>query len=415
MNQVRNAERIMRGVGELFLNSMKFANNVNRSYSDEFAKEGGKVGYTVNARLPQRYRVNKGQALVISPVNDNIVPITITDQAHIGLEFSMASLTLEIEDYKKRYIAPAVEALVNQLDFDGLQRMYQEVWNTVGTPGVVPGSTGTLPQAAMAPYLAANTKLTSFGIGVAGRIAILSPAMHASLMSGVSQLFSPASQIASNFKTGMFGGAALGIEEWYMDQNLAVHTVGALGGAPQVNGAGQTGTTLLVKNATANVVGFWKKGDVIQLTGVYGVNSMNYQSIGILQDFVVQADVDTTAGGLATVSIKPALSTSGTSQTVNAGAADSAPITTFGHVSAYANLPSPQGLIYNPDAFACVMVDLEMPGGVWAAERIRNKALGIAVRFVKAYSVMTDQSPARLDIMYGWKAVRPEMAVRVAS
>jgi hypothetical protein len=415
MNNTVNPVAIMRGVGELFLNSMKFANNVNRSYSGEFADEGGKVGWTVNARLPQRYRVNKGQALVIQPINDNIVPITITDQAHVGLEFSMASLKLEIEDYQKRYIAPAVEALVNQLDFDGLQRMYQEVWNTVGTPGVVPGSTGTLPQAAMNTYLNANTKLTAIGIPIAGRIAILSPAMHASLMSGVAGLFSPAAQIAANFRTGQFAGAALGVEEWYMDQNLAVHTVGALGGTPLVNGANQTGSTVSIDGGTASITGYLKKGDVIQFAGVYAVNSMNYQSTGVLQDFVVQADVDTNGSGQASVNIKPSIITSGTNQTVTAAPADNAAVTVFGHASAYANLPSPQGLIYNPDAFALVMVDLEMPGGVWAAERIRNKALGIAVRFIKDYNVMTDQSPARVDILYGWKAVRPEMAVRIAS
>jgi hypothetical protein len=301
------------------------------------------------------------------------------------------------------------------LDFDGLQRMYQEVWNTVGTPGVVPGSTGTLPQAAMNTYLNANTKLTAIGIPIAGRIAILSPAMHASLMSGVAGLFSPAAQIAANFRTGQFAGAALGVEEWYMDQNLAVHTVGALGGTPLVNGANQTGSTVSIDGGTASITGYLKKGDVIQFAGVYAVNSMNYQSTGVLQDFVVQADVDTNGSGQASVNIKPSIITSGTNQTVTAAPADNAAVTVFGHASAYANLPSPQGLIYNPDAFALVMVDLEMPGGVWAAERIRNKALGIAVRFIKDYNVMTDQSPARVDILYGWKAVRPEMAVRIAS
>ncbi len=405
----------MRSVGELFLNSMKFANNVNRSYSDEFANEGGKIGWTVNARLPQRYRVNKGQALVMQPVNDNIVPITITDQAHIGLEFSMASLKLEIEDYKKRYIAPAVEALVNQLDFDGLQRMYQEVWNYAGTPGVTPGTTGTARDA-MLPYLAANTKLTAQGVPVAGRIAILSPGMQASLMAGMSGLFAPATALAANYRTGQFGGAALGVEEWYMDQNLATHTIGALGGTPLANAAtAQTGSSIIIDGATASVTGYWKKGDVIQFGGVYAVNSMNYQSTGVLADFVVTADADSDGSGNVTVNIKPAIVPSGTQQNVSAGVVNNAVVTTFGHASSYANIPSPQGLIYNPDAFALVMVDLDLPGGVWMSERIRNKALNIAVRFVKAYNVMTDQSPARLDIMYGYKAVRPEMAVRMVA
>ena len=95
--------------------------------------------------------------------------------------------------------------------------------------------------------------------------------------------------------------------------------------------------------------------------------------------------------------------------------ADNAAITIFSHATStqYAGVQSPQALMYRPEAYAMVMADLELPGGLWVAERISNKALGLAVRFLKDYNIYEDESPARCDILYGWKATRPEMGARV--
>jgi len=405
---------VMKQIGLRLVNNMRFANNVDRSYSDEFKQSGAKVGYTVNARLPQRYQVNKGQALNPQPVQDQIVPITLTDQANIGLEFSMASLTMEVDNYRERYIEPAVDSLINAVDFDGLSRMYKKTYMTSGTPGVVPGSTGTLPGAANMPYLAAGVKLSKGGVPSDGRIAILDPNMHAYLSSANFALFNPAAAISKAFRTGQFGNEALGISEWFMSQNVATHVVGPLGGTPQVDGV-QTGASILLKGFTSAAALRLREGDVIQFDAVYDINPLNYQSTGQLKDFVVLADVYGTSGGAATVPISPAIVTSGALQTCTTSPADSAAVTIFGHASTYASVSSPQALVYLPGAYALVFADLEKPGGLWVAERISNKALGIAVRFLKDYSIMTDQSPARVDLMYGWSAVRPDLGARVCS
>ena len=354
--------------------------------------------------MPQRYLVSKGQALVIQPVTDQIVPITLTDQAHVGIEFSMASLAMEVQDYSKRYIKPAVSALINQIDYDGLQRMYQAVAHTVGTPGVIPITNDI--------YLAAGVKLENAAVPDP-YIAMISPGMRAGIVNANLNVFNlPGGQ--ATFRKGQFAGEVLGIDEWHSTQNVPVHKVGPLGGVPLVNGALQTGGVLNTKGWTASGLRL-KKGDVIQLAGVNEVNPMNRQSVGTLQDFVVQADVSSDAGGLAAIPIWPSLIPSGQWQTVDASPADNAIITIFGHASQHANKQSPQGLVYHRDAFTLVMADLPLPGGVWAAERVSNKQLGVSVRFLKDYDIMTDQSPARLDVLYGWAALRPEMATRIAS
>ena len=414
-NSLVNPTWVMKQIGVRLVNSMRFAANVDKSYSDEFKQSGAKVGYTVNARLPQRYLVNKGQALNPQPIVDNLVQISLTDQANIGLEFSMASLTMEMDNYREKCIEPAIDALVNIVDFDGLNRMYKKVANTVGTPAVIPGSTGTLPGACNLIYAGAVAKLSKLGVPTTALKAMITPDMQMYLANANVTLMNPAAAIGALYKTGKVAGEALGISEYFMTQNVATHTVGLLGGTPQVDGIPTEGSSaILTKGWTSAGATRLLEGDVVQFAGCYEINALNYQQGQSLKDFVVSANVYETSGA-ATIPISPAMITTGAFATCSALPADNAVVTIFSHASSHTAKITPQGLVYAPGAFALVFADLEKPGGLWVAERISNRALGIAVRFLKDYSIMTDQSPARVDVLYGWAAVRPEMACRICS
>ena len=376
---------------------------------------GVKVGDTVKARLPQRYTVSTGAALVKQNVTDRTVDIAITDQKHVGIEFSAWSQTLEVNDYRKRYIDPATDAIVNDIDSTGLTRMTKKVFWTVGTPAVIPGSTGTLPQAANQVYGNAGVKLDNAAVPVDDRVAILSPAMHSYLANANNTVFNPAAAISDAFRKGMFASNVMGVDKWYKDQNVYTHTVGTLGGTPLINGANQTGASIVTDAWTSAVAVRLNEGDIIQFAGVYAVNPQSYASTGQLQDFTVLADASSDGSGNLTVSISPSIITSGAFQTVTGSPADNAAVTTFSHASTYAAASTPQGLIYHPDSFALVMADLVLPGGLWVAERISNKALGVAIRFLKGHNIDTDQTAARVDVAYGWAAVRAEMACRISS
>src|SRR5262245_54327617 len=418
-NMVVTPSWVMKEIGRRLVNNVKFAGNVQRSYDDQYVKSGAKVGFTVSARLPQRYKVNKGQSLNPQPVIDNIVPITLTDQANIGIEFSTASLTMEVDNYKEKCIAPAVDALVNAVDFDGLSRMYSTVYQCVGTPGTMPAGTN-----ANITYLNAGAKLDNAAVPEGDRVAILSPGMHVQLANANLAVFNPTVEISKIYRKGQFAAEALGISEWFKDQNVTTHTVGPLGGAPTVVGANQTGSSINTTAWTAAVGKRLNKGDVVQFAGVYQVNPVSYQGVAELKDFTVTADVYADASGNASIPISPPLlnASSGAQQTASASPGAGAIVSVFSATgtstptqTAIAGKVSPQGLVYHPEAFALVMADLEMPMGLWVSERISNGALGVAIRFLKDYAIMTDQSPARVDILYGWKEVRPEMACRVAA
>lgn len=400
---------VIKKVTQRLTNALRFTANVTRGYDSQYTISGAKVGYTVNARLPQRYMVNKGQALNPVGANEEIVPITLTDQANVGIEFSSASLRMEVDNYSERYIDPAVEAIGNQMDLDGLQRMYKKVARTVGTPAVVPATNSI--------YLDATVKLAEGSVPTNRLTSMLTSQMHATIANANLALFNPSAVIGKQYRTGKIAGEVLGIKEWYIDENIATHTVGALGGTPLVN------TPLPASGATSVVTDGWtaavavrlKEGDVVQFDGVFDINPMSYQSTGRLKDFVVTADTSSDGAGNLTIPISPAMIFDDAYATCSNAPANNAVVTIFGSASAHANKVTRQGLVYDPNAFTCVLADLPLPQGVWVSKRISNAAIAMSVRFIKAYDVMTDQSPARLDVLYGWAAVRQELACRACS
>jgi len=391
---------VTKEVARILVNNLKFAANVNRSYDDQYVHDGAKVGYTVNARLPQRFLTTKGQALQVQGIQDTVVPITLTDQANVGMSFSTASLTMEVDDYRSRYIKPGAEQLANTVDFDGLQRCSKEVANEVGTLGTAPSTQQTVNQL----YLNAGVALTQLACPQDSRCLVVSPAQMANLVGLNLNLFNPANQISDSFRKGQFAANVLGFEEMYQDQNTWRRTAGTYTAAGTVSGAGQTGSTLTITGFTGNLAA----GDILRLQNVNWVNPQNYSDTGIAAGFTLLAPITT---GATSVTITPPIVASGPLQNVTASPANGATIT----VDATTGVTGDIGLGFHADAFALVMADLDMPQGVWAAERVRSKELGISIRFVKAYDIFSDQSPARMDILYGWKTIRQELAVRIAS
>jgi hypothetical protein len=45
---------------------------------------------------------------------------------------------------------------------------------------------------------------------------------------------------------------------------------------------------------------------------------------------------------------------------------------------------------------------------------VSSEKLGISIRMVRAYDISNDAFPCRLDVLYGWKSIYPQLACRVA-
>ena len=235
---------------------------------------------------------------------------------------------------------------------------------------------------------------------------VITPQMQATIVDALKGLFQSATAIADQYRSGQMGVAA-GFN-WFMDQNCATHTIGAHGGTPLVNGASQTGASLVTDGWTASTA-VLKEGDVITLAGVNAVNPQSRESTGVLRQFVVTANVTSDGSGNATIAISPSITTGTGFQTVTGSAADNAAITVSGTASATARI----GLAHHPDAFTLVTADLPVPNGTDMAARANDPDSGLSIRLVRDYDITTDLFPCRLDVLYGWAALRPELAVRV--
>lgn len=396
-NTLLNISMITNEALRILKNNLAGSAGINKEYSEQFAKSGAKIGDTINIRKPVRYTVRSGRTISVQDVADQSIALTLDQQKGVDLQFTSKELALNIDEFSKRYIGPAVAALANQIDYDVLG-LYKQVANSVGTPGTVPND--------LTEALDAGQKLKELGCPVDDRLwHIVNPAAENAVVNGLSGKFQAADEIAKQYKKGMMGLAA-GFK-WKMDQNIHQHTVGDYAGTPLVNGAAQSGSTLVTDGWTSGDSTL-NEGDVFTIAGVFAVNPQNRVSTGQLQEFTVTAQISDTSGAKS-IAISPAIVTTGAYQNVSAAPADNAAIT----VKGTAETAYPQNMAFHEDAFTLGCADLPLPGGVDMAARAKDEASGLAIRIVRAYDVNNDNFPCRLDILYGLKAVYPELACRV--
>jgi hypothetical protein len=404
-NTLLTISMITREALRILENNLAFTKRINRQYDDKFAIEGAKIGYVVNARKPVRYTVATGQALSLQDATETQVPVSLTTQDHVDFQFSSADLKLSIDDFGDRFIQPAVAALANKIDYNGLQ-LYKQVYNSVSSADGEPPVTPPATPKSLLVYLMAGVALDNNAAPQDEmRHLVITPKMQAFIVDALKGLFQQSTAISAQYAKGQMGTAA-GFQ-WAMDQNCPTHVNGAYVGAGAVGAAAQTGSTLAIAGFTAGTA--LKAGDVFTIANVFGVNPQSRQSTGQLQQFVVTSN--TTADPPTAVNIAPAIITSGAFQTVTASPAGGALITMLGATGA----SYPQGIAFHRDAFTLVTADLPVPKGTDMASRVSDKQLGISLRIVRDYDITTDQFPCRIDVLYGWATLRPELACRVYS
>lgn len=374
-----------------------FASKVNRQYDDKFAVSGAKIGDTMNIRKPPKFSITNGATLDVQDVTETSQALTLNTQNHVAFQFSSKELALNIDAFSERYIKPAVAPLAAQIDYDGLA-FYKKVYNSVGTPGTTP--------AAFSLFTNAKAYLSRSGVPKNMlKNCVIDSVAESSMVDTLKGLFQSSEQIKKQYENGEMGVAA-GLV-WHCDEHVNRHTVGAYAGTPLVNGAGQSGSSLITDGWTSGSSTL-NEGDVFTIANVYSVNPQTKQSTGVLQQFVVTAQISDTAGA-KTIAISPSIVTSGATQTVSAAPADGAAITVLGAAST----ESPANLAYHRDAFCLGMADLPLPGGVDMASRAKDEDAGFSVRIIRAYDINNDKMPCRLDVLYGWTELYPEFACRI--
>lgn len=405
-NQPVTVTWVTNELGLRFMNSVKGIANFNRSYDDSYRVGGAKVGNTVQARIPTAPTVRRGSGWAPQGIVDRVKPITLSYQTGVDFAWSSVQATTEIDRIKDRYINPAADVLASDADALGLQDVYRAVWNAVGTPGTTPSATLT--------YLQAVVKILDGANDGSDLKAVLDTMAAATIANTASTLFNPREYISESTKRGRFDDKILGISEWFQDQNVPRHTTGAFtSSTPLVNGASQTGSSL-VTDGWASGASTLRFGDVFTIANVFGVNPLSRVSTGRLQQFSVQADVSDSTGAM-TISISPAIITSGVLQTVSAAPADNAAINVWSGTGTYAQAAtaSPQSFVFHRDFAAFVMADLVEPDGGAKADFIRSRDFGISIRLLRQYQMGSDENGSRLDMLFGAAPLQERLACRV--
>jgi hypothetical protein len=396
-NSLLTIDMITRKSLEILENNLVLTRNVNRQYDDSFAVEGAKIGSTLRIRLPDRALVTDGAALQVQADNEQFTTLTVSSQKHIGVNFTSAELTMQLDDFAERVLKPRVSQLASSVDAD-VATSYKGIANSVGTPGTTPSTSLVLLQA--------NQKLNEFATPMSPRYATVNPAANAGLVEGMKGLFNPTGTISRQFKNGMMGEGILGLDEINMSQSISNHTNGDWGTTITVTSTVATeGQSTLPISFTGSSK-TWNVGDVFTIASVFAVNPQTRQSTGSLQQFTVTAAA--TGSSTATLSISPALYTASNAlATVNSFPQASAVVTMLGSAAtAY-----PQNLVYHKDAISFATADLLLPQGVdMASRQVHN---GISLRIVRQYDINNDRLPCRIDVLYGYAAIRPITAVRM--
>ena len=392
-------------------NELTFTGQVDRNYDDQFAVVGAKIGQTVNVRRPGRFLGAIGPNLVVEDFNETSVPVTLSTQFQVSTQFTTQDLALSLDMFSDRILKPAIATVANKMDRDGLLVAKNNTANIVGTAGTAP--TGLIT------YLTAAAYLDSEGAPRDGRRSCtIEPFTSSTIVDSLKGLFVPTAQISDQYTKGLMGKDSGGMS-WYMDQNVVSQTFGSYSSATlSCNVTTATGfltsgwayssnITIGATSAAATL----NQGDTFTIAGVYAVNPQNRQSYGKLRNFVVQSTTAIGSGGTATVTVVPAVITAGQFQNVSVTTTGSQTVTPFNNTG----VTSPQNILMHRNAFTLACADLELPEGVHFAGRASDKELGLSIRVVRQYTINNDSIPTRLDVLYGWAPLYPELACRIAS
>ena len=395
------------------MNELVLARNAYKGFnSDLTVPVGGyKKGSSLTVHLPNKYRTKDGATIDTVGVQENSTTITVDVHKHVAMDFLETDLTLKIEDFSRKYTRPATIALGNIVDLLGCQE-YKNLYNLVGTAGVTPATYGVLTDCA--------TRMDNEAVPREDRLCCFSPKAHWSMSDGELKSVFQQNIVDRLLRKGFIGNFAL--MDFFMSQNIQTHTVGtwSTGSTGVMNGATAEGATSLVTDGWAASTVILKQGDVFTVAAVYGVNPVSGQvwEGNELRQFVVTADVTSSAGGAATIPISPKIYSSAAGedylayQTVVTLPQNGAAITVVGtEATAY-----PQNMAFHPDTFALTMVPFRRPKSAGKSvlwEQASDPQLGLSITLCQAFDIQNYLEYTRLDILFGWDTVRPELGCRI--
>ena len=379
--------------------NLNFIGAINRQYDKQFANEGaspsGKIGPNLTIRLPNQFTVRTGATLAVQDVTEQSQVLTVSTQKGVDTNFTVNDLTLSIDEFSARYLKPAMAVLASNIEADALN-MVKDVYNMVDDDGNV---------ISFLDFMKAGQKLDE-GLSPddGDRTCVLNLSHNTKLTDALKGLFNPQAQLGNQYRKGMVAKDTAGFNDWYRNSLLVQETTGTAAKTTgyTVNGPNQTGAAVTVQTGTTTFL----KGDVITLAGCNRCHPETKADLGYLEQFVITANSGASATSLA---ISPSIVTTGATQNVVASPSDTGAVVKVG---AGVSETYTQTIAFHPDAFTFVTADLidVSKFGAWGSRQVQD---GISMRIARQYDIVNDKIPCRIDVLYGYKTIRPQLACRI--
>lgn len=381
----------------------QFLGTTDRQYDDSYAKTGAKIGSALRVRKPNQYsRTTGSRVMDVQEQSEQTGTITVATQDHVDMRFNSAELALSIDEISKRYIEPAMSVLVSGIESDYIAASTKATYNVAGTAGSPPTD-----------LVAVGLARAKLNQGLApkdgNRFIQCDSVTMGGLVNGLKGLFQDSTQIKEQYREGMIGRTAMA--DWYENDRMWTLTNGSdvtvtMAAAAAVVDGGSVMTMASVASAPAT-------GAVFTIPGIYQCHPETKASLGVLQQYVIVSGTTT----IQTVS--PATILTGPRQNVCSAAGAQLTPASFdgtGIVPVFVGAASTsyiQNLMYHKEAFQFVTADLPIMDD--AAKCVRRNQDGLSLRVWQASDIRNDELLMRIDILYGFAALRPEWACRITS
>jgi hypothetical protein len=340
--------------------------------------------------------------------------LVVATQDGVDMRFNSRELALDLDSFSQLHLAPAMASLISNIDADVLAGCTRATYNwatntypllsvssaigSVSTMGDIssltaPGNARTRMNQSLAPkgdrYIQVNSEVMARVVG------------------GTAAYFNPSGAISEQFREGLVARTAMA--DYYENERVwsMPHVSSVLVSSWKLAGFI---TTLGVNSVAVSTTQQVREGMVFNLGGIYDVHPETKAQYATLKQFTVVSSV---FAATTTLAFSPPIYISGPRQNVASIFTASSVEMSSRHISfaGTTTLSFPTGLMYHKDAFTFATAELPLMG---ASEKcVRRTYDGLSLRVWQDSDIRNDELLTRIDILYGYAAIRPAWACRL--
>lgn len=371
-----------------------FYATANHNYDSMFTDRTYDAGDTVNIRLKNFGKVQRGDTVTASDIVETSTPLVLQQMYSYPVTYTTVELSTELRmnTWKERVFYPGVDTLISAINKDIAADAALVTYNWSGTPGI--------PINSFAAVDIVSAQMDEMAIPMYNRYMALSPANSSALKSSLQNAFNQTlnTEISLQSKLGH-----LSTFDMYSEQLIANHDAyaGAIG-TPIVNGAVSSGNTIVLSGLTASITGIFKAGDVIEIDDVFKVDPIAKSNTARKMQFVITADADSTPGGACTILVSPTII--GDSNNPNQNIINS-PAVAINQIPNGATVTRPAthkaNIAYTEESLYMVMPPLARLDAP-ESSTFTDPETRVSLRVSKSAEILDNRNVMRIDALVGW-------------